>query len=267
MTTVKNQKQSIDIAGNKYLIIEKDEDEEGGKASKNVVKAGTIVKGGADYKLSTQNVSLSPGLMNDTAMPVKKLLQGKAGKSGPKTKLSNMRTHLVYTTSSTSAATTAQFPVVGIDASSSSEFSNFQALYDEFKVHGFTAHVGYTNSSASAVGVQSSFGYDVLDANAVSSVASALEFSQHYGPVLWNGGPTITNVQPVSKTGFHIKRFKVPKGAAINSGATATGDEWVATGGTNIIFGVLKHAIVAATAGTTTVITWIFLDVEFRSRS
>jgi len=197
-------------------------------------------------------------------------------------RLNNLRTRLAINATINGSSGTAISTVINVRPAAFSEFSSFQALFDEFKVHGGVLHFNYwaTGQTNLVVGNDAAIAYDPVDNSAYASVAGVLVASTHIGPICGVGvtdaslastaartaAPTCT-----SKHGFFNLPFKCPGGpqqVPNNSQQVMTG-LWCDTNISSSLgdYGYLKPYFTSAGSTTTTVSYYLILDVEFRNRT
>jgi len=205
---------------------------------------------------------------------VPKLLSNRSGGRGKG--LTHLRTRLVISGSVQSAANTALTSVINIDPSGSSEWANFQAIFDEVKVRGGVMHFHCATAGGSPSDADFAIAYDPMNAGVYGNIAAVLVADQHM--LLRGTVPALTTIiespAPQTKTGFWTFKFKCPKGASKVASNTAadvevcTG-EWADTNNSvTPKYGFIKPYTPAAGASIVFAIYYyIILDTEFRSRS
>lgn len=153
------------------------------------------------------------------------------------------------------------------------DWSSLTSLYDECRVirgvHKFAILQAVQSVSAS---VTAATCYEPTDPTALTSIVDCLTHVQHYGPVQVACSETalVSNPcpRPVTRTGFFIFPWHMPKGSARNTAsATTVQGEWAATTDAGDIFGYVKTYIVGA-GGTNlcSLQSWHGVEMEFRSR-
>jgi len=197
-------------------------------------------------------------------------------------KLSPFRTKIAVNATLNGSSGTAISTVINIRPSAYTEWASFQALFDEFKVHGGCLHfnVWATGQTNLIVGNDLAVGYDPVDNAAYASVAGILVASQHFGPAQAMAvtdaslaGSTARTAAPqaCSKHGFWQFPFKCPKGpqqVSNNSQQVMTG-LWCDTNISSSLgdYGYLKPYVTSAGSTTATMSYYLVLDIEFRSRT
>lgn len=212
--------------------------------------------------------------------PLKATLSAMTGRGG-KPKLNNLRTRIWDSASPASASGTALTTVINVRPAAAAEFASFQAIYDEFKVHGCRLHfVIWSTGQTNGVVTQGNISYDPVDNAAYGGIVTSLAASQKTGPfTVWSAtdaslaSSSARTIAPiaVSKSGMYILSVKCPKGAQMvvnNSQQVATG-LWCDTNITSSQgdYGYIKPYISAAGSTTITMTYFIEYDVEFRSRT
>lgn len=227
-----------------------------------------------DTKLDEKTVT-HPGL--------RELMRSMGGRIKPK--LNNLRTKMAVGSSISSASGGALSTVINVRPSALSEFASFQALFDEFKVHGGVLHFNtflVGAGTAAIVGLDDvAIAYDPVDNSAFATVAGVLVSSQHIGPLNTSGvsdasatsASVVRTIAPVphTKHGFWQFPFRCPKSPQFvpnNSQQVMTG-EWSATNisNTQSDYGYLKPYVAGAGSTTSTLNYYLVMDVEFRSRT
>jgi len=138
-----------------------------------------------------------------------------------------------------SAANTPYTTAFGVTPSSCGEFPTYAALYDEYKC--VEAKFCFKNAllaSPSANQTLCALAYDELNNVARSSVANCCEARQHF---LWgqsfNTATGTVIPQDVDRNGLWTFNIKVPRGVAIGSTLSQTGETWTATSVTGVQYG------------------------------
>jgi len=192
-------------------------------------------------------------------------------------KMSAVKTRLAYSFNSAGAGGAANATVLAVEPATSSEFSQWAALYSEVKVHGGVVHFGAVSTGGNPLAGISGIGsvqYDPLVSTALTTVAGGLEGSQSQIYVLGQNDSaaatdSITSTTAVSKSGLFAFNFAVPKGSARTTATTTNvSGEWCATSDSADTFGWVKFYLPAlGGAYVQTVYGYVVLDVSFRSRS
>jgi len=223
----------------------------------------------ASLSTDTKTAIVSPVKSKETTLPistVKIMLSGGNGGKG----LSPFKGWLWFVSTNTSAATTAQAPVINLTPASSAEFNSGVDLYDEFKVHEVQAKF-YTQFSGASTGVDLIVGYDPADATAYGSVTAALPTRYNTGPIRASGSNS-GGVTIWGKHGMITFKAKMPPGT-LNDPTTASNcntGNWTSCSTVNIAsinYGYLKTFITAPSTGTSTIQLYVGLFTEFRMRS
>jgi len=192
-------------------------------------------------------------------------------------KLNFVRTKLAISGSSSSSANTGLALVINVDPSASSEFTNFQALFDEVKVTGGQFHYDFASSGGSPSFTDAAIAYDPIDLSAYATTVGVLVASQCGGIIRLHSATGTAALleasQSVTRKGFYDFHFKCPDGpqlVATNSAAAnqvVTG-EWSATNQTPMQYGFIKGYVTAAGSSVvTTIYYYLIMDVMFRSRT
>jgi len=231
----------------------------------------TAAASAAAASLSTDTKTASEPLVKSTeaTIPISTmkimLAEGNRGKGFPPWK-----GWLWFVSTNTSAATTAQAPVINLIPASSAEFNSLVDLYDEFKAHDVQAKF-YTQFSGASTGVDLIVGYDPADATAYGSVTAALPTRYSTGPIRASGSNS-GGVTIWGKHGMITFKAKMPPGT-LNDPTTATNcntGNWTSCSAVNIAsinYGYLKSYITAPSTGTSTIQLYVGMYVEFRMRS
>jgi hypothetical protein len=186
-------------------------------------------------------------------------------------KASEVRTILNFTTSFTSVAATDNTTVISLTPSSSTEWAQFQNLWDEVIVDGghidftYAVTTAYTTSNGATRAVCA---FDPIDGVALGSLSNGLQHQQHL-QFSTAAGQLLTFPTIASPKGYWHFKWKTPRGFCRTSGALAAfGHEWSSTSDAADIYGYLKFYIpqVGATGVYVVYYTWT-LDVRFRCRT
>lgn len=252
------------------------------RLSKLETAADIVKEGYYDVKdVKTPPISAPPSIDVKTEHPdLKSLIRAMGGHVRPK--LNNLRTKIAVSGTINGSSGTAISTVINVRPAAYSEFASFQALFDEFKVHGGVLHFNYwaTGQTNLVVGNDAAIAYDPVDNSAYASVAGVIVASQHIGPICGVGAcdaslasTAARTAAPVctSKHGFFHFPFRCPKQpqfVANNSQQVMTG-EWCATNITSSQgdYGYLKPYVTSAGSTTTTLSYYLVLDIEFRART
>jgi len=173
-----------------------------------------------------------------------------------------------------SAATTSQNPIVSIVPGSSTEFASLANIFDEFIMDGCTTHLRvFSGTNTQTSGWSAAMAYDPLNSGTYSSTSQVLEAQQHVGPIAApSAGAGALDASPVgtSPLGYHVKRFKCPKGPQVHDpdvvSLYGTG-QWTSTGVASTMYGALKFYFEAAGAGSTQFNGFIIMHCRFRVRT
>jgi hypothetical protein len=201
---------------------------------------------------------------------------GKGGRS----KLAETRTWLTNDISFNSGVNTSIAAVTNVTPMTCNDYASYASLYDQVKVHAVKVAATYLYSVPSTVyGARTivTIGFDPSDATVPASTVDQLSVSQHAGPWLITSPYFAAVGQPyqqapgeviMTRGGFHMHKFVIPRGSARSSANVATmGNEWADTADALDYWGFLKTYVEAGgAAGVIAVRYFLFLDVSFRSR-
>jgi hypothetical protein len=185
-----------------------------------------------------------------------------------KMKLPQVTTWLNITISNTSAAATAQAPVIGVLPGSAAEFASYAALYSEYKCTRGQALYYLTASDAANVNsIDCIMTYEPVRNTALASAVAGLSASQFKLVTAENSG-TDVGPRPRTQTGFWKFDFVVPNGPtkSVSEGTDLATGEWSDVADTANFSGYVKAYIQAASAGTTSLIGYLRMQVTFRCR-
>ncbi len=211
---------------------------------------------------------------------LKQILHSMGGRIKPK--LNNLKTKISVSGTLNGSSGAAISTVINVRPAAYSEFASFQALFDEFKVHGGVLHfnIWATGQTNLVVGNDCAVAYDPVDSTVYASVAGILVASQHIGPIcalavtdasLASTAARTAAPSATSRHGFFRFPFKCPKQpqfVANNSQQVMTG-EWCATNITSSQgdYGYLKPYVTSAGSTTAVLSYYLVLDIEFRART
>jgi len=249
------------------------------RLSKLETTAAPIIDGYVDIKAPVS--AILPPLTDKVTHPdLRSILKSMGGRVRPR--LNNLRTKIAVGGTLNGSSGTAISTVINVRPAAYSEFASFQALFDEFKVHGGVLHfnIWATGQTNLVVGNDAAIAYDPVDNTVYATVAGVLVASQHIGPLqamavtdasLASTAARTAAPQATSRHGFWAFPFKCPKQpqfVANNSQQVMTG-EWCATNITSSQgdYGYLKPYVTSAGSTTATVSYYLVLDVEFRART
>jgi hypothetical protein len=156
---------------------------------------------------------------------------------------------------------------------SSSEWSSFSGLYDEYKVHGVTSKgivsVAGTIANLNGGSELAVMAYDPVGSSALGATVDGCVYSQHHlSSAYGNTGVSLTAQSATTPPGLFSFGMKVPQGGFVADSATPTNvvGGWSATSSTDSA-GYLKRYIPALGANiATNVLEILFFDVTFRNR-
>jgi len=230
-----------------------------------------LVKSANAFATTVVKIDEKDSKVNPVVRPLRSgLAKGTVGK------LNNIKTHLVWTGTATSANNTALTTVVTIDPTLATEWTKFNSIYDEVRTLSgkifwsveYAATPGTSNNAIDAAVM-----FDPMDNSAAASVAETLIASQHMGPMRFRllGGtsnPYVVGPTSENKSGYHQFKFKIPKGPQTNTANGGwAGSNWTSTVNADSIAGYVKFIINSAGTSTpSTLIYYVVVQSEFRSR-
>lgn len=136
-----------------------------------------------------------------------------SGKGSVKGRVTSVRTRLALSGSVSSAAAGALSTVINVDPSGSSEWSSFQALYDEVKVHGGVLHWHVGSTGGTPTDSDFAIAYDPTNGGAYTGVAGVLVADQHMlTRAVTQNSATLVGPNTNTRTGFGVSGLNVPKG-------------------------------------------------------
>jgi hypothetical protein len=156
------------------------------------------------------------------------------------------------------------------------EWSSFQALFDEIKIHAGVCDFVYSNPYILAATYGTSdalavIGYDTSDSTAITSTLAGCQLAQHKtldNGIAGTGGQAIASSTGLS-TGVHHKfSFVVPKGTYSDPAGSFCGDIWQPTTSGATAVGAIKFFHVGGVI--TAIVTGagvLMLDISLRCRS
>jgi hypothetical protein len=243
-------------------------------------------EGGAAAYTQLDTDTKQPVLAAPSAQRVRAILSGK-GRKGLKPIRVVIPVSYTFLGATSGASSSAQTVVPDTNTT---EWSAFQALYDEYKVHGGTYKFFVPNSAPTPTGSGGLgtnemlvMGYDPVDSTALTSVVNGCELSQHLliapsfvgfaqATGTTTAGGELFGYAAVGGKPFEFKwRTSPVQALSIQSGAISQSPgSWKAiqASGSNSPDGSLKmYSVLAASTGTRTAVCGVlYLDVEFRSR-
>lgn len=183
-----------------------------------------------------------------------------------------MRTKLCVRLFAGSAANTALTTVTALTPTSSSEWSSFSGLYDEYKVHGVDVKsiVSCTNTATITQPEFAVMAYDPAGTAALAATVDGCVYRQHLlCPATGNTNSTWASSDVSSSaSGLHNFNVVVPQGGFVADSAVPTNvvGGWSVTSSTDSC-GYLKYYIPALGSGVSSLVSAIlFFDVTFRTR-
>jgi hypothetical protein len=201
--------------------------------------------------------------------PMHRLLANAVGRRGNGVGMKPMKIWLYLpAVTSTSSTTTAQAPVTSLVPGSCAEFTNLQALFDEYRVEEVKANYALVASQAGIAPLDWCVAYDAADSTAYGGMVVLLAAQRRLPPMHYTAGGGVSPLA-VSPTGFVREwRFRIPKGVIYQSGGAVAGSAtWSATSATSQAYGYLKAYVGAPSAGTTTLEGYVAMLCEFRNRT
>lgn len=199
----------------------------------------------------------------------------KGGVGKGKGKLSLIKTRIAWSASLTSSSNTALTTVAPIDPSLSSEWTNFQALFDECKITGGSMHYHLSTAGGAPTDIDFAIAYDPTNGGVYTGIVGVLVADQFQLKRVNNAQTTtVVGPQTFTESGFWTFKFKCPN-APQKIASNAAVDQEVCTGlwadTTNSVspkYGYVKPYIAAAgTSIVTSLSCYFVVDIMFRSRS
>jgi hypothetical protein len=205
-----------------------------------------------------------------TPMPLARprLLRSNGRMGGRRLAAKPTRQMIALSNTINSSAATALAVSIGVNPSTTADWTNLVGLFDEVRVVSSKIHFRFDTSAVSAIDITCVGAYDPIEGTALASLANALQYPVHHLSAQ-PAGPTASSSHPVpvNSTGYYSMQAKVYTDNARNTTSAAITNGWMSTSDSNDIWGYWKFLCEAASSSVVLKLTYhMEIVCDFRSR-
>lgn len=172
------------------------------------------------------------------------------------------------------------YPTTTITVSGAQDWSNYQGVYDLYRVKSVEVYAAPNQASGFtgyvAAGPYWGLAWDPSNSGAYSTPADVLTADKKLGPISCNAAASTSVVGfncptlCMTPTGYHVLRAQLKPGAIVtqnNNTSLFVGSSWTNTGSAGSIHGYLKAVLPQTSGGALNLGLIIITRVEFKSRT
>jgi hypothetical protein len=257
-------KKETATLGDEYVLVRKDQaklDDESKKSgdAKSVTGVGSALTATGRFS------SMSTGSMKSV-----------------KSRYQRIEVNLISLATMAGSTSATAFPVVNLTVSGAQDWSNYQGVYDMYRVKSFEFFCSPNHASGftgfNGAGPYWAVAWDPSNTGAYSVPADVLTADKKIGPIAINAAastattgllpPTLT-MTPTGyrKLAVQLKPSGVPIMSVVNNTSLFAGPSWTPTGNTGAVHGYLKGVIPQTAGGNINIGVIIIARVEFAART